>query len=173
MAHVKLLYRWSSPRRTQCPPTFQRKLKNCEGWEGQSVLQHCCTFKKVTAVWHDALLALFFQIFITMQNSLLPFKLPSVAPLQGEAVVALCGSLFLLDIPIVALYGTNTLGRQFSWSCLMQWMIFHCEVLALSDNNSSWVLLINRLDHGWWAPYNHSGCGSESFRTIANVFICD
>lgn len=99
MGHVKLLCRWSSFRISH-PPIFQRKLKNPKAWEAQSVLQRRRTLKIATAVSHDALLALIFLVFIKMQNLLLL----RVTPLRGEAVVAPCGLLFLLDIPIMALY---------------------------------------------------------------------
>lgn len=105
MGHVKLLCRWNSFRISH-PPISQGKLKNPKAWEAQSVLQHCCTSKIATAVSHDTLLALIFLVFIKMQNLLLL----SVTPLRGEAVVAPCASLFLLGIPIMALYGLNKLG---------------------------------------------------------------
>lgn len=113
------------------------------------MLQHHCTLKIATAVSHDALLALIFLVFIKMQHLLLL----SVTPRRGEAVVAPCGSLFLLDIPIMALYGMNKLERgKFNWNCLEQREDYdfpqQMKVLALSDNNSSWFLLTDWLDDG-------------------------
>lgn len=126
MAHIKLL---CSSLRKPYSPIFQRKLKNPKGWEAQSVLQHRCTLKIATAASHDTLLAFFYLIFVKTQNLLVPSKLLNVKPLRGEAVVALCSLLFLLDMCIMALYGTNKLGKQFNWNCLKQWMImvFHSE----------------------------------------------
>lgn len=72
MAHVKLL---CSSLRRPYSLIFQRKVKNPKGWEAQSVLQHRCTLNIVTAVSNDALLALFFLVFVKMQNLLLPSKL--------------------------------------------------------------------------------------------------
>jgi len=122
------------PMGVRCP-IFRSKLKNPKGGEAQ--LSH------VMFAW--AFLSWF---SLKMQNLLLPSKLLGVTPLRGEAAVALCSSLFLLHIPIMALYGMNKLGRQFNWNCLKQRviMIFHSE--CKSDNNSSWVLLINWLDYG-------------------------
>lgn len=124
------------------------KAENPKAWEAQSVLQHLCRLKIATAVSHDALLALIFLVFIEMQNLLLL----SVTPLGGEAVVAPCGSLFLLDIPIMALYGMNKLGGQFNGNCLKQREDYdfpqQVKVLALSDNNSSWAFLTDWLEDG-------------------------
>lgn len=161
--HVKLLCRWSSFRISH-PPIFQRKLKNPKAREAQSVLQHRCTLKIATGVSHDALLALIFLVLIKMQNLWHPFE---------ERLWLLCASLFLLGIPIMAFYGMNKLqGGQFNRNCLKQREDYdfpqQMKVLALSDNNSSCVLLTDWLDDGWWELCSHSG--SESLRIIANEF---
>lgn len=52
-----------------------------------SLLQHHCALKTAIAVSHDAFQALFFTVFLKMQNLLLPSKLSFVMPLQGEAEV--------------------------------------------------------------------------------------